>query len=95
MSELDLLLNEMTTAAQHFMDLTNELRSMFTTKEELVVEEEKPVSFTDLRALCVEKSRNGFTSQVHDLITSLGAAKLSEVEPNKYGELYRKVEALA
>lgn len=93
MSELDLLLNELTTAAQHFMDLTNELRSMFTTKEE--PKEEETVSFTDLRALCVQKSRNGFTSQVHDLITSLGAAKLSEVEPNKYGELYQKVEALS
>ena len=93
MSELDLLLNELTTAAQHFMDLTNELRSMFTTNEE--PKEEKTVSFTDLRALCVQKSRDGFTSQVHDLITSLEAAKLSEVEPNKYGELYRKVEALS
>lgn len=48
MNELDLLLNELTEAAQHFMDLVNDLRSMFTTKEE-PVEEEKTISFTELR----------------------------------------------
>ena len=93
MNELDLLLNELTEAAQHFMDLVNDLRSMFTTKEE-PVEEEKTISFTELRALCANKSRAGHTEEIKAMIQDTGANRLSEVEPNRYGELYQRVEAL-
>ena len=93
MSELDLLLKEMEEAAAHFMDLTNELRSMFTAKEEPEVEE-KEISFTELRSLCATKSRDGFTDQVRELIQATGAKKLSEVEPSHYAALYKKVEVL-
>lgn len=93
MNELDLLLNELTEAAQHFMDLVNDLRSMFTTKEE-PVEEEKTISFTELRALCANKSRAGHTEEIKAMIQDTGANRLSEVEPNRYGELYKRVEAL-
>lgn len=93
MNELDLLLNELTEAAQHFMDLVNDLRSMFTTKEE-PVEEEKTISFTELRALCANKSRAGHTEEIKAMIQDTGANRLSEVEPNRYRELYQRVEAL-
>ncbi len=93
MNELDLLLNELSEAAQHFMDLINDLRSMFTTKEE-PVEEEKTVSFTELRALCASMSRAGHTEEIKAMIQDTGAHRLSEVEPNQYGELYKRVEAL-
>lgn len=93
MSELDLLLDELTEAALHFMDLVNNLRSMFTTKEEPVVEE-RPISFTELRALCANKSRAGHTEEIRAMILDTGAHKLSEVEPNQYGALYQRVEAL-
>ena len=93
MNELDLLLNELTEAAQHFMDLVNDLRSMFTTKEE-PVEEEKTISFTELRALCANKSRAGHTEEIKAMIQDTGANRLSEVEPNRYCELYQRVEAL-
>ena len=93
MNELDLLLNELTEAAQHFMDLVNDLRSMFTTKEE-PVEEEKPISFTELRALCANKSIAGHTEEIKAMIQDTGANRLSEVEPNRYRELYQRVEAL-
>lgn len=93
MSELDLLFKEMEDAATHFMDLIGEMRSMFTTKEEPVAEEKK-VEFTELRSLCANKSRDGFTDAVRELIHATGAKKLSEVEPNHYAELYKKVESL-
>ena len=93
MNELDLLLNELTEAAQHFMDLVNDLRSMFTTKEE-PVEEEKTISFTELRALCANKSRAGHTEEIKAMIQDTGANRLSEVEPNRYRELSQRVEAL-
>ena len=93
MSELDLLLGEFEQAACHIQELAKEIRSFFTTKEE-PAEEEKPISFTELRALCANKSRAGHTEAIKAMILDTGAHKLSEVEPNQYGELYQRVEAL-
>ena len=93
MSELDLLLDEFEQAACHVQELAKEIRAFFTTKEE-PAEEEKPISFTELRALCANKSRAGHTEAIKAMILDTGAHKLSEVEPNQYGELYQRVEAL-
>ena len=93
MSELDLLLDEFEQAACHVQELAKEIRAFFTTKEE-PAEEEKPISFTELRALCANKSRAGHTEAIKAMILDTGAHKLSEVEPNQYGELYKRVEAL-
>ena len=93
MSELDLLLDEFEQAACHIQELAKEIRAFFTTKEE-PAEEEKPISFTELRALCANKSRAGHTEAIKAMILDTGAHKLSEVEPNRYRELYQRVEAL-
>lgn len=93
MSELDLLLDEFEQAACHIQELAKEIRAFFTTKEE-PAEEEKPISFTELRALCANKSRAGHTEEIKAMIQDTGANRLSEVEPNQYGELYKRVEAL-
>ena len=93
MSELDLLLGEFEQAACHIQELAKEIRAFFTTKEE-PAEEEKPISFTELRALCANKSRAGHTEAIKAMILDTGAHKLSEVEPNQYSELYKRVEAL-
>ena len=93
MSELDLLLGEFEQAACHIQELAKEIRAFFTTKEE-PAEEEKPISFTELRALCANKSRAGHTEEIKAMIQDTGANRLSEVEPNRYGELYKRVEAL-
>ncbi len=93
MSELDLLLGEFEQAACHIQELAKEIRAFFTTKEE-PAEEEKPISFTELRALCANKSRAGHTEEIKAMIQDTGANRLSEVEPNRYRELYQRVEAL-
>lgn len=93
MSELDLLLDEFEQAACHVQELAKEIRAFFTTKEE-PAEEEKPISFTELRALCANKSRAGHTEEIKAMIQDTGANRLSEVEPNRYRELYQRVEAL-
>lgn len=93
MSELDLLLDEFEQAVNHVQELAKEIRAFFTTKEE-PAEEEKPISFTEFRALCANKSRAGHTEAIKAMILDTGAHKLSEVEPNRYRELYQRVEAL-
>lgn len=93
MSELDLLLGEFEQAVNHVQELAKEIRAFFTTKEE-PAEEEKPISFTELRALCANKSRAGHTEEIKAMIQDTGANRLSEVEPNRYRELYQRVGAL-
>ena len=93
MSELDLLLGEFEQAVNHVQELAKEIRAFFTTKEE-PAEEEKPISFTELRALCANKSRAGHTEEIKAMIQDTGANRLSEVEPNRYRELYQRVETL-
>ena len=91
LKELDLLITEFEEMASNMQQLCQDLRSMFTTQPEETIEE---VSFTKLRALCANKSRDGHTQTIRDMILDTGAKKLSEVEPSKYTELYRRVEAL-
>lgn len=95
MNELDLLLNEFGQAVEQVQNLASQIRGFFSTKEETIEEElTKEVSFTELRALCANRSRAGFTDTIRDMILDTGAKKLSEVEPSKYSELYQRVEAL-
>lgn len=93
LKELDLLITEFEEMASHRQQLCQDLRSMFTTRSEETIEEIE-ISFTELRALCANKSRDGHTQTIRDMILDTGAKKLSEVEPSKYTELYRRVEAL-
>lgn len=41
-----------------------------------------------------EKSRDGFTAQIRDLLQKYGATKLSEVDPTRYGGLVVDAEVL-
>ncbi len=48
----------------------------------------------DVRAVCAEKSREGFTAEMKEILTKHGADKLSEVDPTEYKALLAEVEAL-
>lgn len=58
------------------------------------VPEEKPLMLEDVRAVCADKSRKGFTAEVKAILTKHGADKLSEVDPAEYKALLEKVEVL-
>lgn len=91
--ELDLFLQDIEETSIRLKELSGELRAMFTTTEEHEPKE-KEVSFTDPHALCANQSRVRFTAAIKDKILNIGAKKRSEVESNRYGKLYRRVEAL-
>lgn len=57
-------------------------------------QEEKPLTLEDVRAMCADKSRNGFTAEVKAVLTKHGADKLSEVNPAEYKALLAEVEVL-
>ena len=57
-------------------------------------EEEKPLTLEDVRTILAEKSRNGFTEQVREIIAKHGARKLSEIDPGEYAAVVAEVEVL-
>ena len=61
------------------------------TAEEPKPEEEKPLALEDVRAVCADKSRNGFTAEIKAILTKHGAEKLSEVDPTEYKVLLAEV----
>lgn len=56
--------------------------------------EEKPLTLEDVRAVCADKSRQGFTAEVKAILTKHGADKLSEVDQAEYKALLAEVEVL-
>lgn len=52
------------------------------------------VTLEQVRAVLTEKSQSGKTAEVRALLQKFGAAKLSEIEPDKYSELLKAAEAL-
>jgi hypothetical protein len=56
--------------------------------------EEKPVTLPEVRAVLAEKSREGHTEEVKALINSLGADRLSEVDPSQYPALLKEAEVI-
>ena len=58
------------------------------------VPEEKALTLEDVRAVCADKSRSGFTAEVKALLGKHGAEKLSEINPAEYKALLAEVEVL-
>lgn len=65
-------------------------------QEPTPVEEPEPeqVTLEQVRGVLAELSQAGHTAKVRELIRQAGAAKLSEVAPEKYGWLLARAEAM-
>ena len=60
-----------------------------------IAKEEKPsLSLVDVRKVLAEKSRDGHTEQVRNLLIKYGADKLSEIDPQNYPSLLQDAECL-
>lgn len=55
---------------------------------------EKVLSLTEVRKILAEKSRDGFTAEVKQILIKHGAEKLSEIAPAEYAALVADVEVL-
>lgn len=47
-----------------------------------------------VRSVLAEKSRDGFTAEVREIIQSFGAERLSEINPTQYEAVLKKAEVL-
>ncbi len=100
MGELDLCVSELRSVAQSLNTVADSLTSLFSgSQPRTSVQPEskptsKPLTLEDVRAVLAEKSRNGHTAKVRELIEKHGAAKLSEIDPQKYAALLTEAEVL-
>ena len=100
MSELDLCVSELRSVAQSLNSVADSLTALFSgSQPESSVRPElkltsKPLSLEEVRAVLAEKSRNGHTAKIRELLERHGAAKLSEIDPQKYAALLAEAEVL-
>ena len=81
--------------------LINDMRTLTNTLEKIVQlenckednnKEEKILTLEEVRAVLAQKSKEGFTDKVKDLINYYGCCKLSEIDSKYYEEILERVE---
>ena len=81
--------------------LINDMRTLTNTLEKIVQlenckednnKEEKILTLEEVRATLAQKSKEGFTDKVKDLINYYGCHKLSEIDSKCYEEILEKAK---
>lgn len=93
MSELSLLVNELNQCGETLIGISQSLSSMFSSSDE-PEPEEKAITLEEVRAVLAEKSRDGHTSKIRELLQKYGADKLSEINASDYPALLAEAEVL-
>ena len=100
MGELDLCVSELRSVAQSLNTVADSLTSLFsgshprTSVQPESTPTSKPLTLEEVRAVLAEKSRNGHTAKIRELLEKHGAAKLSEIDPKNYAALLAEAEVL-
>lgn len=87
--ELSMLVDEIKSCVETLIGISDELTKMFSSAAK-----EKQLTLEEVRAVCAEKSRLGFTDDVKAIIEKHGADKLSDIDPSKYESVLKEVEVL-
>lgn len=100
MSELASEIEELKHCGEILIRISETMAQMFSSdvkevkKEQKKEPKEKQLTLTDVRKVLAEKSRNGHTAKVKELLIKYEADKLSEIDPSKYSDLLAEVEVL-
>ena len=104
MNDMAQAIEELRNAAAAINDIANWLTETFSGDPEAeaapapapAAKESEPVlAFEDVRAILADKSREGFTAQIRELLQKYGASKLSDVDAKNYKALIADVEGLS
>lgn len=104
MSELAMVLDELTACGEKLTETARTIRKMFMETEEPEQTQEQPApaepevkkyTFTEVRKAFSAKSHAGYTDQIRSLIGKYGADKLSAVKEEDYPTLMAELEAMA
>ena len=94
------LANDLECTIATLRAITDELMTAYTDNDyrdygEPEQDASKPLTLEQVRAVLAEKSRNGHTAKIRELLEKYGAAKLSEIAPAKYADLLAEAEVLS
>jgi len=92
MNELSAVADEIRQTGEKLIDLADSITGMFGGAAE--PDKPKPLALETVRALLAEKSRDGHTDKIRELLEKHGASKLSEIDPDKYAALLAEAEVL-
>ena len=97
-SELELAIKDLRTAAATINEVANTLADMFSTTADEAPDAATPaesqLTLEQVRAILADKSRMGFTAEIRTLLQKYGAAKLSGIDPTNYKALVADAEVL-
>ena len=98
-SELELAIKDLRSAAATINEVANTLAEMFSTASadeahEVAAPAEPVLTLEQVRAVLADKSRMGFTAEIRSLLQKYGAAKLSGINPANYKALVADAEVL-
>ena len=90
--EMKITIDELRNTALIINEIADELAEKFGDVEK---KEAKPaLTLEEVRTVLAEKSRNGFTAEIKELLKKYGASKLSEVDSKNYEALLKDTEVL-
>lgn len=90
--EMKITIDELRNTALIINEIADGLAEKFGDVEK---KEVKPaLTLEEVRTVLAEKSRNGFTKEIKELLKKYGASKLSEVDPKNYEALLKDTEEL-
>ena len=98
-SELELAIKDLRSAAATINEVANTLAEMFSTASAdeapaVATPAEPQLTLEQVRAVLADKSRMGFTAEIRSLLQKYGAAKLSGIDPANYKALVADAEVL-
>lgn len=99
LSELDMAIRDLHSAAATINDVADTLAEMFSTApadeaHDAAVPAEPALTLEQVRAVLADKSRQGHTAEIRTLLQKYGASKLSGIDPVHYKALLADVEVL-
>lgn len=98
-SELDLAIKDLRSAAATINEVADTLAEMFSSAPadeacDAAAPAEPVLTLEQVRAVLADKSRMGFTAEIRTLLQKYGAPKLSGIDPGCYKVLLADAEAL-
>ena len=98
-SELELAIKDLRSAAATINEVANTLAEMFSTASANeapagATPAEPVLTLEQVRAVLADKSRMGFTAEIRALLQKYGAPKLSGIDPAHYKALVADAEVL-
>ena len=94
---MDMTIQELHSVATTINEIAEWLSSQFISDDSTAVKNSKKkptLTLEEVRTVLAEKSRNGFTAEIKELLKKYGASKLSEVDSKNYEALLKDTEEL-